>query len=194
MKRMGILVSALILLLGLSLPVQASLVDMNDGTIYDTATQLTWLKNANSAGMMTWTEAVAWAESLNAGSGFAGLKGWRLPTTTQPDKTCSDQATPGGSFPLQGHGHNCTGSEMGYLYYVSLGNTAGGLVVKPGPFTNIRKNFYWSGTEYAPSTTHAWSFVVRNGFQFYNLKTFNYYVWPVRPGERAQPNPAPTRQ
>jgi len=48
-------------------------VDMNNGTIYDTSTQLSWLKNANTAGTMTWNQAVAWAASLNAGSGFAGL-------------------------------------------------------------------------------------------------------------------------
>ena len=189
MKRIRFLLSGLALALGLSVSAHGALVDMGDGTIYDTATQLTWLKNANSAGMMTWSQAVAWAASLNSGSGFAGLKGWRLPVTSQPDATCLDQATPGVSFPAQGHGYNCTGSEMGYLYYISLGNAAGGLVTNSGPFTNIRKNFYWSGTEYAPIATHAWSFLLRNGFQYYNLKTYSYYAWPVRPGARTESKP-----
>jgi len=193
MKKVGMLLSALIMVLGLSVPVQAELVDMNDGTIYDTATQLSWLKNANMAGMMTWSQAVAWVATLNTGNGFAGLKGWRLPATTQPDTTCLDQATPGGSFPLQGHGQDCTGSEMGYLYYVSLGNVAGNPWIAAGPFTNIRNNFYWSGTEYAPGTTHAWSFIFRNGFQYHSSKTYSYFVWPVRPGARTQPKPVPTR-
>jgi len=193
MKRIGILLSALIMVLGLSVSVQATLEDMNDGTIYDTTTQLSWLKNANTAGMMTWSQAVAWAATLNTGNGFAGLKGWRLPTTTQPDATCLDQGTPGGSFPLQGHGQNCTGSEMGYLYYVSLGNAAGNPWIAAGPFTNIRNNFYWSGTEYAPGTTHAWSFIFRNGFQYYSSKTYSYFVWPVRPGERSQSRPVPAK-
>ena len=193
MKKVGILLSALIIVLGLSVSVQAELVDMNDGTIYDTATQLSWLKNANTAGMMTWDQAVAWAASLNTGKGFAGLKGWRLPTTTQPDATCSYQATPGGSFPLQGYGQNCTSGEMGYLYYVSLGNVAGGLLTNAGPFTGIQANDYWSGTEYAPNTVSAWFFFFFNGFQNNNKKENYYYAWAVRPGVRAQSKPVPAR-
>jgi len=194
MKRIRILLSAFIMVLGLSLSVQATLVDMNDGTIYDTATQLSWLKNANTAASpMTWDQAVAWAATLNIGNGFAGLKGWRLPATTQPDATCSYQATPGSSFPLQGYGQNCTGSEMGYLYYVSLGNAAGGLLTTTGPFTGIQANDYWSGTEYAPNAVSAWFFFFFNGFQNNNKKENYYYAWAVRPGERSQPKDVPVR-
>jgi hypothetical protein len=124
MKRIGILLSVLIMVLGLSVSVQATLVDMNDGTIYDTDTQLSWLKNANTAGLMTWDQAVAWAASLNAGSGFAGLTGWRLPNA---DPNC-------------GSAYNCTTSEMGRLYYTALGNAAGGQLTNTGPFTNLQAN------------------------------------------------------
>lgn len=195
MKKVGILLGVLIIVLGLSVSVKATLVDMNDGTIYDTATQLSWLKNANTAGLpMTWDQAVAWAATLNTGNGFAGLKGWRLPTTTQPDATCLDQGTPSGSFPSQGHGQSCTGSEMGYLYYVSLGNVAGGLLTNAGPFMGIQANDYWSGSEYAPNTVSAWFFFFFNGFQNNNKKENYYYAWAVRPGERSQPKDAPARK
>ncbi|HXX57474.1 MAG TPA: DUF1566 domain-containing protein [Thermodesulfovibrionales bacterium] len=194
MKRIGILLGASILVLWLSVSIQATLVDMNDGTVYDTATQLSWLKNANSGGSpMNWDQAVAWAASLNSGIGFAGLKGWRLPETAQPDATCSYQAAPGDSFPLQGYGHKCTGSEMGHLYYVSLGNTAGGLLTNRGPFENIQADDYWSGTAFAPNTESGWFFFFFNGLQNYTNKATCYYVWAVRPGARVQSKPMPPR-
>ena len=175
------------MVMGFSVSVQAALVDMNnDGTIYDTATQLSWLKNTNTAGTpMTWSQAVAWAASLNTGSGFAGLTGWRLPATTEPDATCSLQYNLGGSFPLQGYAYSCTGSEMGYLYYVSLGNVAGGPLTNTGPFTNMQTGPYWSGTVYAPQpASNAWHFQFYGGVQDTNDQLANYYAWAVRPGAR----------
>lgn len=184
MKRMGTFLSVLLMVIGLSVSAQAMLVDMNDGTIYDTATQLSWLKNANTAGTMNWSQAVAWAASLNTGSGFAGLTGWRLPATTQPDPTCSQQINPGGGFPLQGLGNDCTGSEMGHLYYVALGNTAGALT-NTGAFTNLQTGNYWSGTEYAPNPAlGAWYFTFGDGSQNGNLESYVWYAWAVRPGAR----------
>jgi len=194
MKRIAILLGTLLAVLWLSVAVQATLVDMGDGTIYDTATQLSWLKNANPEGSpMTWDQADAWVATLNSGSGFANLKGWRLPVTTQPDATCSYQITPGNGLSLQGYGQNCTGSEMGYLYYISLGNAVGGLMTNSGPFTNIQGNDYWSGTEYAPNSETAWFFFFFNGFQNYTNKANSFYAWAVRPGARAQSKPAPAR-
>ena len=73
-------VMVVVLLFGVS--AQAELKDMHDGTIYDTDTQLSWLKNANTAGLMNWDQAVSWAASLNVGSGYAGLTGdCRQPTS-----------------------------------------------------------------------------------------------------------------
>lgn len=69
---------------------------------YDTDLNITWLRNANVNGPMTWENAVAWA----AGFSFGAYSDWRLPTTA--DAPCS--------------GPNCTGSEMGHLWYVELGN------------------------------------------------------------------------
>lgn len=61
----------------------ASLIDRGNGMIYDTATNLTWLQDANYArtsgydadGLMTWDEAMQWAENLV----FGGFDDWRLP-------------------------------------------------------------------------------------------------------------------
>ena len=86
---------------------QAALVarDLNGDTVtdafYDTDLNITWLSDANVNGAMNWDTAVAWAEGLS----FGGYSDWRLPTSD----TCQF--------------YNCTGSEMGHLWYVELGNT-----------------------------------------------------------------------
>ena len=179
MKRMGTLLSVLVMVIGLSVSAHAALVDMHDGTIYDTATQLSWLKNAHTVGtQMNWSSAIAWAASLNNSGGFAGLTGWRLPNA---DPTCN-----GG-----GAGYNCTGSEMGYLYYVSLGNAAGGPLTNAGPFTNVQAVAYWSGTVSATDPTYALSFDFTNGDQYTVPQSVNYYGWAVRPGARSVSSATP---
>jgi len=79
MKAMTSIFCALAVVFGLSIPACAKLVDMRDGTVYDTDTQLSWQKDAAAGGLKTWDEAVAWAASLNEKGGFAHLTGWRLP-------------------------------------------------------------------------------------------------------------------
>ena len=180
MKKVGILLSVLVMVIGLSVSAQAALVDMHDGTIYDTDTQLSWLQNANTAGGMDWATANAWAASLNAGSGFAGLTGWRLPTSD----ICS--------------GYNCTNSEMGHLFYTELGNKgycdafgtcpqSGWGLENKGPFTNLQEATYWSGSEYAPDPIGAWVFYFWRGDQFTEDKVLHDYAWAVRPGARSTP-------
>ena len=181
MKRLCILVSTLIMVLGLSVSAQGALVDMKDGTIYDTATQLSWLKDANYAmtsgydadGRMTWADANAWAASLNNGGGFAGLTGWRLPTA---DESCN-----GGTG-----GSNCTNGEMGHLYYTELGNVAGGPLTNTGPFINVQTYSYWSCTVYAPNPSQAWVLDFTNGTQGADGMTNARNAWAVRPGARLQ--------
>ncbi len=175
-----------------ALPAGATLVDMNDGTIYDTDTQLSWLKDANYAmtsgykedAFMSWDMAVAWIASLNAGNGFAGLTGWRLPNA---DLSCA-----GNSF-----AYNCTNSEMGHIYYTELGNkgycdvlgscpqTGWGLI-NTSPFTNFQVYVpYWSGTECAWDPSSVWQFVFYSGCQVFGSKGSAGHTWAVRPGARS---------
>ncbi len=180
------MLSVLIVLLGLAVSSHATLVDMHDGTIYDTDTQLSWLQNANTPGTeMSWEDAVPWAASLNNGGGFAGLTGWRLPITAQPDTSCSASLDPGHGYPLQYHSYGCSNSEMGHLYYTELGNPPQGPATNTGPFTNYQTFGYWSGTSYEPDEGYAWYFNMWDGFQWNNSIAYNnFYATAVRPGAR----------
>jgi hypothetical protein len=82
---------------------QAALQDRDlDGdnvvdAFYDTELDITWLRNANVNGTMNWDTAVAWADSFS----FGGYDDWRAERR-----------------PRCGSAYNCTGSEMGHLWYV----------------------------------------------------------------------------
>lgn len=179
------LLSTLALTVGLfSATADAALVGRDlDGNLataeayYDTVTNLTWLADANYAwtsdydpnGLMDWADANAWATGLDI-DGVAGLDGWRLPTALNQ----------GGSGPCVGV--NCTGSEMGNLFYTVLGNTVVSLS-NTGPFSNVQSFNYWSATEFAPGASDAWYFGMDTGFQHITADYVNYYAWAVQSGD-----------
>jgi len=138
---------------------------------YDTEADLTWLADANAAGtIMNWSDANSWA----AGFSIDGVDGWRLPDTLQPDRNCGINNVP--------HGYVCTESEMGNLFYNSLGNTAL-FLSNTGPFNNIQTYFYWSAREFENLTSDAWSFDMGTGLQHYYGKTTNFSAWAVHDGD-----------
>ena len=145
---------------------------------YDPVADLTWLANANAAGTaMNWADANSWATALNV----AGVTGWRLPDTLQPDASCEYQQSGGVSF-----GFNCTGSEMGNLFYNVLGGVAGQPITtihnaNYDLFSNVQP-YYWSATEFAPNPSlHAWGFFMREGSQLVNDKLPDYlFAWAVQ--------------
>jgi hypothetical protein len=155
---------------------------------YDSTTNLTWLANANVNGAMTWSQANNWAAGLD----INGVTGWTLPTTTQPDSSCSLQepvSGPVSGFPTQGYGYNCTGSEMGELYY-----DAGIRGSSAGQFSNVQSYPYWSATEFAPDTNYVWGFDFGNGYQDYGLKdngVFFLLAWAVHAGNVGAPPTVP---
>ena len=128
---------------------------------YDTDFDITWLRDANvSAATLEWNAAVAWAD----GYSFGGYSDWRLPTSD----TCD--------------GFNCTGSEMGHLWYVELGNQAGAMT-NTGGFQNLESLSYWSGTEFASDACCGWVFSTRNGIQSISSKANQLYAIAVRSGD-----------
>ena len=57
-------------------------------------------------------------------------------------------------------------------------------------FTNVQSDFYWSGTEYAPNPSVAWSFYTI-GFQSFGGKNIALYAVAVRPGDVTASVPEP---
>jgi hypothetical protein len=115
--------------------------------IYSTDMDVTWLQDAKYArtswydldGLMTWNQAMEWAENLY----YGGHNDWRLPTYDPDGAHQRDDAT--------------TFHEMAYLLYTELGNNEGGEPYNFGPFINVTRlgypgYVYWSSTETAPNS------------------------------------------
>lgn len=147
--------------------------DLNGDTVvdafYDTDLNITWRRNANVNGLMTWADAISWADNMT----FGGYTDWRLPTSN----ACV--------------GFNCTGSETGHLWYVELANVAGDLTPNTGGFGNMQLYAYWSGTGYAPDLSQAWHFNIDQGDQDFAGKENLLYAMAVRPGDVTAAVPEP---
>ena len=163
MKNLGISFAlAVTLFLGFTNPSNAELMDRGGGLVYDNVLDITWLQNANTQGnTMTWVEADDWAANFVVN----GYNDWRLPTT---DTSCS--------------GYECTGSEMGHLFYKEGVTSA-----FPGLFTDVKPFMYWSGTDDNSDPLKAWRFHLKTGYQGTSAKTYDRYAWAVRDGNSAPP-------
>ena len=135
----------------------------NGQMVYDDVLNVTWLADWNASkgygdadpdGRMTWGAANTWANTLVVD----GYSGWRLPTSLNQD----------GSGPCERY--NCTGSEMGYMFYQNWGATArnpyssGTNTANLELFKNVQSGLYWSDTEYGYGS--AWCFYTYDGFQY----------------------------
>jgi hypothetical protein len=172
-------------------------VNPDGQTVYDPIAQVTWLADANLAakqtfgvadinqdGSMEHSAAVQWIAAMNKadqGHGYLGQTNWQLPETGAPDPSCSMKGTTG---------FNCTGSQMGELFYKQLGLRPGESVVaapdvRVGPFHNIQPYLYWAceaETATSPCQTNGpangfeWNFSFGNGFEGTNLLGNDLYV------------------
>lgn len=167
---------------------------------YDDVANLTWLQDANAGagsafddasfttdGKMHWANANAWAASLIVN----GVTGWRLANTLQPDASCDNQGSDVSS------GINCSGSEMGNLFYNVLGGTSNSPITTTHNtnydlFSNIQSAVYWSATVYTPSSGGVWGFDMDNGGQYnFDPVVHNKYAWAVHSGDvAAVPEPS----
>lgn len=151
------------------------------GLIYEDDQNLIWLDYVQPQQPfgVGWFGMVKWAAGLNSsgvlsykfnpGVNVAWLGTWRLPLTVDGARTFSYDGTSTAGF-------NITTSEMGHLFYKSLGNLAyydtkgkvqagwAGLKNK-GPFVNLQPDSYMSGTEYQAFPMHAWDFNMYFGSQ-----------------------------
>jgi len=160
MKRTVILVSITLLIIAITSSAYATLFDRGNGLIYDDDLNITWLQNANYAGVtMSWDEANTWAGNLI----FQGYEDWRLPEFDCTDSTCSD-------------------GEMGHLYDMEgISSDSQGLYV------DVRPSMYWSGTENIDDTSMAYRFNFKYGSDGLSDKTQTRYAWAVREGDATSP-------
>lgn len=209
MKKIFITTVFSIMTLAFSMQAHADLQNLGTDSlgnrlIYDTDLDITWYDDTHYNSHETWEDHILWADSLSVNFGGNVIDDWRLPTTTQPDSSCGDQEDPGGGFPIQGYGYNCTGSELGHLFFTELGNKAqhandgtyqpGWGLTNTGEFRDLWDITYWSGTEYAPNPNAAWRFDLYSGRQTYMSKptsTSSYisYSIAVRNGLPVVPEP-----
>jgi hypothetical protein len=122
-------------------------------------------------GSMTWATAQRWISAMNAAQ-YLGASDWRLPNGPQVNPICNA---------------NCSGSEMGSLFYDVLEGSAGSRISDihdayfNDVFSNIQNGTYWTGTTYAPNATSAWAFDFSNGGELTADKAnYSYFVWPIR--------------
>jgi hypothetical protein len=146
-------------------------------------------------GGMPWATANEWIAAMNA-SAYLGRSDWRLPKVIDTGASgCVANAYYGTDC---GWNVNLSTGELAHLYY-TLGNSAAfntNGVFQPcgsngpnfclthtGPFSNLKPDVYWSGTEYAPDTSNAWHHDFNDGGQAYASKDALWHVWAVRDGD-----------
>ena len=148
-------------------------------------------------GKMSWWGAQAWVGYLNS-INYKGFNDWRLPIVAPVDgielncTTSYDGSTDDG---YNTSAVNTTAHELPHVYYQELHNlsnvTISGLglskgygLKKKGPFINVRKGIYWTGTLY-PLYSFAgdmFHFDTRNGGMGHDQKFFQSYAWVARTG------------
>lgn len=148
---------------------------------------------------MAWDTAQRWIAAMNA-QAYLGQRDWRLPTLAPLGASFSYDCSNNGSTD-HGYAETGTQSEMAYMYYVNLANlgvcvpNGGGSATScyqqngaglrnTGPFRNLQSAVYWSGLEYAPDASYAWSFGMNDGGQSASEKVgVSTYAWAVLPGD-----------
>lgn len=138
-----------------------------------------------SDGRMYWPDALSWIDAMNAAT-YLGHNDWRLPGTlpiggSTYDTGFTNNATSDVGYAdsdgwVDGAGNPV--SEMGHLYYVTLGNPGAcpPIDASPqsgcspsrtspdyGPFSGVQGSTYWSGDSL--DTSKAWSFDFGSGYQ-----------------------------
>ncbi len=180
---------------------------------YDTALDITWLADTTAAGYRGWADANTWAAGLDVN----GVTGWRLPTLSPVNGTSFNQTQSADGTTDRGYAATTTDgtdggwrdgsgtavSEMGHMYYVTLGNLgacdptlpyctgqSGSGLSNTGPFSNLQEdNSYWYDTEFDFFST--WGFLFNGGEQTLIPTFTSLSVWAVRSGDvSAVPVPA----
>lgn len=175
---------------------------------YDPVWNLTWLADTSGIagtqfdlgaspndGRTFYSAAMSWISQLD----FGGYTGWRAPgVINRVDDTTPGPPKDGCDIPGNcGYDADPNYSELAYMYYVALGNTAGGASLNTGPF-NFSPDTYW-GSVYKPPRGNfevtVWTFDFGRGWQEPQFpgdqspatEPLEYRVWAVHDGELVAP-------
>jgi PEP-CTERM motif-containing protein len=214
MKRSWILLLAMVINVAVAINSNAELINRGGGLIYDSVLDITWLQDVNYAqtsgydtnGLMSWYEATSWVDGLEYFDPVRGAvwNDWRLPGVV--DVPCVL-----GAAGVSNNFYNIsTNSEMGYMYYNTLGNLGyqsidgsspqeGWGLNNIGPFINLGGSWthYWSNThvdqsQWGESSGSYWTFNFSRGAQIAFDVADNWIgAWAVRNGDVATPVPEP---
>lgn len=170
---------------------QAALELRRGGTmVYDTVANLTWIRDAGIGGMKTQGDAMAWASGLV----YEGVSGWRLPQVRPVNGMAAGFDLNYAEDGSTDAGLNISGmnSELGFLYYTSLGNADGiygtGLTNR-GPFQNLGvfNNANPFGAAFWTSATtnpdYSFGFFMGIGSQEELENSTLAWAWAVRDGD-----------
>ena len=135
--------------------------------IYDTDQDITWYDYSRDGfNDGSWERQMDWAAGLSITGGdlIGDYNDWRLPSALNRDgsRTCG--------------GYNCTGSEMGHLYYNET--------ERIDYFVNLDNNFHWSSTRPKDIEDGPWYFFFNNGYQGNGYDSWNdFSAIAVRDGD-----------
>ena len=198
-------VCAILLIFAIPMSADAALVSRLSGlAYYDTDLNVTWIADANLAasntfgvsgintdGTMSQAMAEYWVNGMNVDN-YLGYSDWRLPTTPVTDPNTSCQMVYGGSG---GSSANCTGSDLGHLFYTELGGVAGQDIAATHDanydlFQNVQSGYYWSGTVYdylSGILSYEYFFDFSDGVQYDEATQFGgaFHGWAMRYGDSA---------
>jgi hypothetical protein len=219
MKTLSVFLCTMVLMIGAIGTANAALTTIGTATYRGSDYNLIYEDDSIGGGLVwldytnynVWSNQVYWASSLNTpgdltynlnpGVSVTWEDEWRLPITDE------SQCNLTGGFGYEGpdasgyhdyaHGYNMVNSEMGHLYYESLGNlgfyATDGTPFQPGwglsntgDFNNLKleNSVYWSENIYSLDPDFAWYFIISYGLQGHSLNILNYcYAMAVRPGE-----------
>jgi hypothetical protein len=165
-------------------------------------------------GGLTWYDALTWAANLTYHDSVRNVtwddwrlpdispldpsKGWQMQISTDGDQDDSyNVSAPGTKYA------GSTASELPYMYFNNLGNTsrcpvglgfggcstagASSFTLKTGPFINLEKNFYWTGSNENLPFADGWGLDMGSlwGVQGAFNAGVPHVAWAVRDGDVA---------
>lgn len=178
-----------------TMPSSAALLSALEGAgVYDTEGDVTWLADPmhiqssgyDVDGLATYSLAQTFVGFLNS-TFYLGFNNWRLPVADPSGAGCTED-TAGAVPSLSPTGYNCTGGELGNLFYAKLSGTAGEpLSTSLDPditlFDSIPDGTFWTSTENPDNSSEVFTLATVNGIQSILSKNFTFgRAWILRDG------------